>query len=72
MAELDVTRIPAGPDRVNGVSGSGGKMDRAARQQRQKRRKRAKDDPENDADELEPDEDPIEEKTRGKLVDERV
>lgn len=77
MSELDVSRIPAGPERVNELSGSGGKMDRTARRELARRRRGRKDDEEPDQDDLRDEKersgsmDPAEE-TRGRHVDRRA
>jgi hypothetical protein len=79
MSELDVSRIPAGPDRVNRVPSSGGKMDRAARRDLLRRRKRKKGEPDGEPDqedasggEEESQEDDLSEETRGRYVDQRA
>jgi len=45
MSELDVTRIPAGPDRVRELGGANGKTDGAARRELARRRRGKKADP---------------------------
>lgn len=50
MSELDVTRIPAGPERVRELTGTDGRTDEATRRELARRRRGKKADPGGDVD----------------------
>ena len=78
MSELDVTRIPAGPERVRELTGTDGKTDEAARRELARRRRGKKawpapdGDVEEESDHLEPWDPNGAGETRGRHVDRRA